>query len=167
MAFRQAARDSEKFSIDWGDFRVVTWTEDRTDDIAKFLYGTGSQAFAEVEDCSDGTPESARYYVTRARKYMLAKPKEEADLGYEASSLVYDNATDTLAGVCLCCGPSVYLIEVHPDYQRQHLATRMLQRALTVCAEHHVPSFHLWRNDDTLEAGFYEKMGFELTGEVE
>ena len=91
----------------------------------------------------------------------------DAELGYAASSLVYEAATGDLVAVCLCCGPSVYLIEVHPDHQRQGLATNMLKRALFVCAEHGVVQFDLWRQDDSVSVPLYERLGFEPTGEAE
>ena len=166
MAFRQVARKPEVFEIDWGDrFRVLPWTEDKTEDIAQFMLGTGTQSFTELEECADGTAESARHYVTRARKYMEGRP--DADLGYAASSLVYNTTTSKLAAVCLCCGVSVYFLEVHPDHQGQGLATRMLKRALSVHAEHGTVEFHLWRNDDSPAVPVYEKLGFLPTGEVE
>ncbi len=166
MAFRQAARKTEAFDVQWDDqFAAIPWTEDKTDDITAFLLSTGTKSFAEVEECSDGTPADARLYVTRALKYMTGKP--DADVGYAASSLIYDTATRKIIAICLCCGPSVYLIEVHPDYQRQGIATRMLKHALTVCAEHNVDEFNLWRNDDSIGVPLYAKLGFQLTGEVE
>ena len=166
MAFRKVIRISEEFEVDWADrFSVLPWTEDKTEDIAQFMLGTGTQSFAELEECADGTPASARRYVTRARTYMQDKP--DAGLGYSASSLVYDTDTRKLVAVCLCCGASVYFLEVHPDFQRQGLATNMLKRALTVCAQHGVKEFHLWRCDDTTEAKLYEKLEFDLTDETE
>jgi len=166
MTFRQAARKPEAFEIGWGDrYAVSPWTEEKTEGIAQFLLGTGTQSFTELKECADGTLESARHYVTRARKYM--EGKSGADLGYSASSLVCDTATSDLVAVCLCCGSSLYFIEVHPDYQRQGIATNMLKRALTVCAEHGVVQFDLWRNDDSIGVPVYERLGFVLTGETE
>jgi len=154
------------FEVHWGDqLTVLPWTEDKTENIAQFLLATGTQSFTDLQECSDGTLESARRYVTRAREHMAGKP--EAELGYAASSLVYDAATDRLFAVCLCCGPSLYFIEVHPDYQRQGIATHMLKRALTVLADGGIPRFDLWRNDDSIAAALYERLGFELTGETE
>ena len=81
MAFRQAARKTEAFNVQWDDqFSALPWSEDKTDDIAAFLLSTGTKSFAEVEDCSDGTPEAARHYVTRALKCMKGKP--DAAVGY-------------------------------------------------------------------------------------
>jgi ribosomal protein S18 acetylase RimI-like enzyme len=166
MAFRKVIRKSEELDVDFADrFTVLPWTEDKTEDIAQFMLGTGTQSFAELEECADGTPASARHYVTRARTYMQGTP--DAALGYAASSLVYDTTTSKLVAVCLCCGASVYFVEVHPDFQRQGLATKMLKRAVTVCAQHGVKEFHLWRCDDTTEAKLYEKLGFQWTEETE
>ena len=90
MAFRQVARKPEVFDVDWGDrFNVLPWTEDKTADIAQFLLSAGTQSFAELVECEDGTPASAQHYVTRAREYV----KRELDgdeVGYASSSLVYD-----------------------------------------------------------------------------
>ena len=104
--------------------------------------------------------------MTRARK-RVREELEGDKVGYAASSLVYDKTTGRLIAVCLCCGWSVYHIEVHPSYQRQGIATRMLKRALTVHAKHGSPEFHLWRHDNSPGAGVYEKLGFVPTGQVE
>jgi GNAT superfamily N-acetyltransferase len=166
MAFRQVARQPAVFRIDWEDrFEVLAWAEDKTDDIAAFLLGTGTKSFADLRECADGSPASARRYVTRAREYMTNKP--DADVGYAASSLVYDRTTRELVAVCLCCGCSVYAIEVHPAFQRQGLATNMLKRALSIHARHGTPEFHLWRDDDSPGVRAYERLGFTPTGEVE
>jgi len=167
MASRQVARTPEVFEVEWGDrFQVVPWTQDKTEDIARFLLNTGTRSFAELRECADGTLESARRYVTRARKYVSAELGND-EVGYAASSLVYDTTTRELIAVCLCCGWSVYHVEVHPAYQRQGLATRMLKRALTVHARHGSPEFHLWREDDSAGVRIYEELGFVPTGEIE
>ena len=167
MAFRQVARRPEVLDVQWEDrFELLPWTEDRTEDIASFLLSTGTQSFAEVREGADGTPGAARRYVTRARAYVRDELNGD-ELGYAASSLVYDRGAGKLIAVCLCCGCSVYCLEVHPDYQRQGLATRMLKRALAVHAEHGSPEFHLWRHDDSPGVRIYERLGFVLTGEVE
>jgi ribosomal protein S18 acetylase RimI-like enzyme len=166
MAFRKVIRRTERFSVTWeASLAVSPWTDDASQEIAGFLYGTGSKAFAELSECSDGTRESALHFVTRARTYMARRPHR--DLGYACSSLVTDTRTGRLVAVCLCCGPSVYHLEVAPSHQRQGIATRMLQRALTVCAEQGVDEFDLWRCDGTPEAALYEKLGFQWTDETE
>jgi len=167
MAFRQVARQPEVFRIDWGDrFDVLPWSEDKTESISHFLLSTGTQSFAELEECADGTLQSARHYVTRAREYVKSE-LEGDEVGYAASSLVYDKTKQELVAVCLCCGWNVYHLEVHPSYQRQGIATRMLKRALTIHAQHGSPKFHLWRNDASPGIDIYEKLGFKPTGEVE
>ena len=167
MAFRQVARKPVAFEIDWGDrFEVLPWTEDKTEDIAHFLLKTGTRSFAELSECADGTPQSARHYVTRARKYVQTEMHGD-EVGYAASSLVYDKAKHELIAVCLCCGRSVYHLEVHPAHQRQGIATRMLQRALTVHTERGSQEFHLWRHDDSPGVKIYESLGFVPTGQVE
>jgi len=167
MVFRQVARKPEVFEVDWGDrFEVLPWTEDKTEDIAQFLLSTGTRSFAELSECADGTPESAWHYVTRVRKYVREELGGD-EVGYEASSLVYDRRTHQLVAVCLCCGSNVYHIEVHSSYQRRGIATRMLKRALSVHARHGSPEFHLWRDDDSPGARLYERLGFVPTGMVE
>jgi len=166
MAFRKVTRATEAFDVSWGDeFDVAPWTEDASQRIADFLYGTGSKAFTELSECSDGTRQSALHYVTRARKHMADKP--ERDTGYACSSLVTDKRTGELIAVCLCCGPSVYHIEVAPSHQRQGVAARMLRRALAVCAARGSEEFHSWRCDGTPEAKLYDKLGFQWTDETE
>lgn len=167
MAFRQVARKPEIFNVNWGEqFDVFPWTEDKTEDIAQFLLNTGTRSFAELSECANGTPQSARHYVTRARKYVQ-KELHGDEVGYAASSLVYDKTKQKLIAICLCCGCSVYHIEVHPAYQRQGIATRMLKRALTVHAERGSPELHLWRHDDSPGVQIYASLGFVPTGRVE
>jgi hypothetical protein len=87
MAFRQVARKPAAFEIDWEDrFDVLPWTEDKTEDIAQFLLNAGTRSFAELSECADGTPESARRYVTRARKYMQEELHGD-EVGYAASEV--------------------------------------------------------------------------------
>jgi GNAT superfamily N-acetyltransferase len=164
--FRKLARPTRAFDVSWGDdLDVLPWLEGKSQEIGQFLYGTGSKSFAACSECSDGTVASAVHYVTRAIEYMRDKP--DCELGLAASSLVYDKRSGDLIAVCLCCGASVYHIEVDPAYQNQGIATRMLKRALTVCAERGAPELHLWRNDDSPGAKLYEELGFVPTGEVE
>jgi hypothetical protein len=104
MAFRQVARKPEVFNIVWDDkFEVLPWTEEKTEDIAGFLFTTGTKASAELTECADGTMDSARHYVTRARKYVREQLGND-QTGYAASSLIYDKASGKLIAVCLCCG---------------------------------------------------------------
>jgi len=78
-----------------------------------------------------------------------------------------DKQTGELIAVCLCCGPSLYYIEVPPSHQHQRIATRMLERALTVGAGRGVREFHAWRCDGTHEAKLYGRVGFRWTDETE
>jgi len=166
MAFRKVVIKPTQFEVEWEDtFEVLPWTGDRTEEIGHFLFSTGTKRFAECSDCRDGSAKSANYYVARALEYMKDKPGRE--LGYAASSLVVARESGKLIAVCLCCGASVYHIEVHPDYQRRGIATRMLQHALSVCAKRGVSEFHLWRHDGAAPAKLYEKIGFVDTDETE
>ncbi len=98
MAFRQVARRPEVFRVDWGtQFRVLPWTEDKTDDIADFLMATGTGYFMEIPECSDGTKESARLYVTRAREHVTEELRGD-EVGYAASSPAYSFALSSRIG---------------------------------------------------------------------
>jgi ribosomal protein S18 acetylase RimI-like enzyme len=43
----------------------------------------------------------------------------------------------------------------------------MIRRSLMILAEHGIPEFHLWREDDSRAQSLYERLGFQPTGAVE
>jgi ribosomal protein S18 acetylase RimI-like enzyme len=43
----------------------------------------------------------------------------------------------------------------------------MIRRSLMIMAEHGIPKFHLWREDDSRAQSLYERLGFQPTGAVE
>jgi ribosomal-protein-alanine N-acetyltransferase len=61
----------------------------------------------------------------------------------------------------------IYDIQVDPGYQNQGIGTNMIRRSLTILAEHEIPEFHLWREDDSRAQSLYQQLGFQPTGAVE
>jgi ribosomal protein S18 acetylase RimI-like enzyme len=170
MAFRQVARVTEKFSISWPErFQVKSVSEDDAPEIGAFLLRVGHPLRPE---CETGTLEGATYYVTRLFDYH--RTNRNYPLALQCSTIVRDTESSEIVGVCLVGGGgddgkefSIYDIQVDPSYQNQGLGTNMIKRSLTILAEHGIPEFHLWREDDSRAKSLYERLGFKPTGAVE
>lgn len=166
VLMQKVARAPQVYRVHWdARFKVLPWTEDKTPDIAEFLFGTGTQCFTDVPECADGTRESATRYVTRAIEYCRSNGTTQ--ISADASSLVYDKGTGQLVAVCLACGTNVYHIEVAPAHRRQGIGMKILKRFLTVHARHGSPQVHNWCAEKSPEAALCQRLGFVLTGEVE
>lgn len=101
----------------------------------------------------------------------------DVELAMLASTLVRLKATGSLVAVCLVNADqrdhfrkvlypvaSIQMIDVDPDHRRRRLATRMIQRAMTIVADKR-PAFDLWMEEDNREAiALYEKFDFVFTG---
>ena len=169
MAFRRVMRTAERGHVAWPpDLRVEPWAEDKSEVIGRFLHRVGAQLCSE---CSDGTLRSAIYYVERAIAYYKEHDPDHFKIGFASSSLVYDRGAGELVGVCLLGANKefggIYHLQVDPRCQRRGIATSMIGRAMSVLTDHGIPQIESWRDDDAPSAPLFEKLGFELTGEVE
>ena len=167
--FRQVARPTEKFDIDWQPpFEAYSLSEDKAKETGEFLLRVGHPLRAE---CSH-TIKGATYYVTRLFDYH----RNDANfrLSLKCSTVVCDQSIGQIIGVCMVGGGGtdgqefgIYDIIVDPASRRRRIGTNMILRAMSILAEHNIAEFHLWRNDDSPTAGLYEKLGFLPTGKVE
>ena len=170
MAFRQVARDTAQFDIQWPEeCEPSAISEANAPEIGAFLHRLEHPLH---RSCEQGTLKGATYYVTRLFDYH--RNDTNFPLSLSCSTLARDTATGCIVGVCMVGGGGpegkdfgIYDILVNPAYRNRGIASGMIRRALTVLAEHGVPSFYLWRNDDSLAVPLYERLGFVPTGQVE
>ena len=160
MAFRRVMRTAESVDVAWpSSLRVEPWTEGQSEAIGRFLHRVGAELCSE---CSDGTLESAIYYVDRAIAYYKRHDPGHFRIGFASSSLVYDRGSDELIAVCLLGANEefggIYHFEVDPRYQRRGIATTMVRRAMSMLADHGIPQIESWRNDDAPSAPLFEKL---------
>jgi len=172
MAF-QMIRHTAKFEIDWGEELVSEpLVESRKKQIGEFYHAIKCPLYHLSEG---GTVEQGIFEVDR----WLDHHRKHGDvkLAMSASTVVSLRSSRAIVGVCLvnACEPdpvrkvlhqggSIQHIAVAPEYRRQGLATKMVQRALTIIAEKR-PAFDAWvEEDDEVERGLYEKLDFVFTG---
>jgi ribosomal protein S18 acetylase RimI-like enzyme len=123
-----------------------------------------------------GTVEKGIFEVDR----WIDHHREHGDVEFamRASTLVSSRVSGRIVAVCLVnvcepfgddrkflhLGASVQHIVVAPDLRRQGIATKMVQRALTVVADKR-PRFDVWvEEDDEDERGLFESLDFVFTG---
>ncbi|MEY8745172.1 GNAT family N-acetyltransferase [Bacillales bacterium AN1005] len=87
----------------------------------------------------------------------------------QASTLVYDQETGQLIANCRLClqdnQAAVYSVGVIPTYRGRGIATRMLQRALSVIKDHY-PVLRLYVMEGNDAESLYYNLGF-VQGELE
>jgi ribosomal protein S18 acetylase RimI-like enzyme len=172
MSF-QMIRHSSKFDVSWDpQFTAEPLSETSRQDIGEFYHRIQTPLY-HIPD--GGTVEQGRHEVDRWIEHHRAHG--DVDLAMKASTLVRLKHSGQLIAVCLvnACEPdhirkvlhptaSVQMIDVDPDHQRCGLATRMIQRALTVVADER-PAFDLWVEEDNRGAvALYETLDFVFTG---
>ena len=170
MAFRQVARVTGKFSIFWPEWLEVTSvSEEDAPEIGDFLLRLGHPLRPE---CQPGTLDGATYYVRRLFDYH--RTNRNYPLALQCSTIVRQTESGQIVGVCLVGGGGdggqefgVYDIQVDPNCRNQGIGTSMIMRSLMIMAEHGIPEFHLWREDDSRAQSLYERLGFQPTGAVE
>jgi ribosomal protein S18 acetylase RimI-like enzyme len=59
-------------------------------------------------------------------------------------------------------GAMIWHLAVHPDHQRQGLATALLREALRLARERGISRFEAWTRDDPTARAWYESRGFVL-----
>ena len=59
-------------------------------------------------------------------------------------------------------GGMIWHLAVHPDHQRQGVATELLRKAERHAREQHLVRFEAWTRDDPAARAWYESRGFEL-----
>jgi len=129
-AVRCMIRPTETFDVSWGDdFVAAQPRKENEQEIARLM----SEAFSHL-----GFGEMTLEEQTQSVRHWFVKQMEAEILG-RASTLVYEKGTNRLVGACLIMlwqsWPVVYDVAVSPAFQGRGLATKMLQRALTVLKE--------------------------------
>jgi len=59
----------------------------------------------------------------------------------------------------------IWHLGVHPDYRKQGIAKKMLEKAVESAKEKDLKRLEAWTRDDEFVCDWYEKNGFELTDE--
>ncbi|WBW96173.1 GNAT family N-acetyltransferase [Oceanirhabdus sp. W0125-5] len=148
-------RPTVEFDVKWDDrFRIEQVQAVKCDEMA--------QVYLEANIGGvDDNGQELNDYVRRVGYYF--KSKENTEIFHKASTLIYDNETNELVGVCLismCEGwPLVFDVAVKPSYRRMGLATNMLKRALTELKEEYkVLVLYVTQGNDS--EAVYHNLGF-------
>ncbi|MEK3761587.1 GNAT family N-acetyltransferase [Paenibacillus sp. FSL P4-0338] len=162
---RWMQRPTEYFHIKWeDDLRIESPEVEGTED--------GGKRFILEEEIARCDFESFRggLDATRRKQFALKDfiPGEDPNYSNEiltqASTLVFDNATDQLIANCRLClqddVAAVYSIGVNPAYRGRRLATRMLQRALTTLKGTY-PLLRLYVMEGNDAESMYYNLGFK------
>jgi len=59
----------------------------------------------------------------------------------------------------------IWHLGVHPDYRKQGIAKKMLEKAVLLSKEKGLKRLQAWTRDDEFVTDWYQKNGFELTSE--
>jgi ribosomal protein S18 acetylase RimI-like enzyme len=166
-------RRSAKFDVDWGErFVAEPLSESAKQDVGEFYHRIQAPLYHRPEG---GTVEQGVHEVDRWLEHH--RSHGDVELAMQASTLVRLKATGQLVAVCLVNADqpdhvrkvlhpvaSIQMIDVDPDHRREELATRMIQRAMTIVADKR-PAFDLWVEEDNKEAiALYDKLDFVFTG---
>lgn len=149
-------RPTEAFTISWSeDYVLAQPSKAHQMEIAELFHvsfhgGTGAQGAQEL----DAHNKDGEYYFEHFG---------DNDLLNRASTIIYDRTTGKIIGACLISlweqWPLIYDVAVHPSYQGKGLASRMINKALTVL-EAQYPVLRLFvtlGNDAEL---LYHRLGF-------
>jgi len=172
MSF-QMIRRSAKYDVAWGEaFAGELLVEGVKQEVGAFYHRIQAPLYHLPEG---GTVEQGVYEVDRWLEYH--RTHGDVELAMRASTLVRETSSGRLVAVCLvnACRPdhvrkvlrpvaSIQMIDVDPAFRRRGLGTRMIQRAMTIVADHR-PAFDLWVDEDNPGAiALYEKLWFVFTG---
>ncbi|RXZ83004.1 GNAT family N-acetyltransferase [Paenibacillaceae bacterium] len=163
---RWMQRPTDHFDVAWDDSFVIRIPEVRIEgdqtawvkeeEIVKFAYDSGVGLIDDVRR-SWGNLD---VYANWMKQYVL----ESNENLRQASTLVYDRKTDQLIGSCLISSqddaPAVYNIAVLPAYTGRGIATKMLQRALSVLREKDEPILRLYVMQGNNAESVYYNLGF-------
>lgn len=159
---RWMQRPTEVMEIEWDDdLRIETpYLENgrlaNELDIAEALF----------ESFKGGVNAASRNHTSR-ESFIFDRHSIFTDSMLNASTLVYDKATNKLVGVCLLFMedqrrtfyPGLFNFGVHPSYRNKGIASNMLKRALTVLHGEY-PIMRLGLLQGTYAESVYYNLGF-------
>ncbi|WNS42010.1 GNAT family N-acetyltransferase [Paenibacillus sp. MMS20-IR301] len=161
---RWMQRPTEVFTVNWEDDLRIESPRVQMDE-------SGGKRFvreAQIAECDFGS-FSGGFEAVRRKKSALEDfiPGEDPNYSNEsltrASTLVFDQETGKLIANCRLClqdeAAAVYSIGVLPDYRGRGLATRMLQRALTILHGQY-PLLRLYVMEGNDAEAVYYNLGF-------
>ncbi|MCM3783720.1 GNAT family N-acetyltransferase [Neobacillus mesonae] len=161
---RWMQRPTEHFMVNWDCNLLIESPHIIADE-------TGAKKFTNEEEITrcDFNSFADGLEAVRRKKSTIEDfiPKEDPyltnDILSQASTLVYDKDTGQLVANCRLClqdnQAAVYSIGVLPDYRGRGLATRMLQRALTVIKDKY-PILRLYVMEGNDAESVYFNLGF-------
>ncbi|MEO3945270.1 GNAT family N-acetyltransferase [Gorillibacterium sp. CAU 1737] len=161
---RWMQRPTDRFDVIWEDgLRIESLRMEENEAGAKRYIHEEKIAHCDFESYRGGLE------ATRRRKDSFEDfiPREDPhytnDILAHASTLVFDKETDQLVANCRLClqgdGAAVYSIGVIPAYRGRGLASRMLQRALTLLKGDY-PLVRLYVMEGNDAESVYVQLGF-------
>jgi ribosomal protein S18 acetylase RimI-like enzyme len=173
MSFEMVRRSS-KVQVDWGDDLVAeSLAETKKQEVGEF-YNAIKCPLYHLPD--GGTVEQGVFEVDRWLDHH--RKHGDVELAMQGTTIVSSRSSGAIVAVCLInacepfeddrkflhAGASVQHIVVAPESRRQGIATKMVQRAMTIVANNR-PRFDVWvEEDDEDERGLFESLDFVFTG---
>lgn len=153
---RWMIRPTEKFNITWEEcFYIVAPKREDELEIGKLIH----EAFENNLNLNKSY--SLNEYTAWVKEYF--DDYLDIEILNEASTLVYDKATNELVGVCYISiwqeWPLVSQIAVKPSYEGKGIGTKMIKKALTVLREEY-PVVRLYVDIGNQAEKVYYNMGF-------
>jgi ribosomal protein S18 acetylase RimI-like enzyme len=169
---RWMQRPTETFNISWEDqFKIVSpdfsYVSDQkllihADEIGEFFYKSYFNTISGIRR----KWQSLDFFTSWTKNF----PSESNEPLRSASTLIYDSNSNQLVGACLVSlqdnYPAIYNIAVLPSYIGKGIATKMLQRALSILKEQNHPVLRLYVMQGNDAESVYYNLGF-ISGPLE
>jgi len=145
----------------------IEWDDDLRIEKPRRLANELDIAEAMFESFKGGVNAARRNHTSRESYIFDLQHPIFTDTMVNASTLVYDKATNKLVGVCLLFMadqrrtfyPGLYIFGVHPSYRKRGIASNMLKRALTELHGEY-PIMRLGLLQGTYAESVYYNLGF-------
>jgi ribosomal protein S18 acetylase RimI-like enzyme len=169
---RWMQRPTETFNISWEDqYKIVSpdfsCVSDQkllihADEIGEFFYKSYFNTISGIRR----KWQSLDFFTSWTKNF----PSESNEPLRSASTLIYDSNSNQLVGACLVSlqdnYPAIYNIAVLPSYIGKGIATKMLQRALSILKEQNHPVLRLYVMQGNDAESVYYNLGF-ISGPLE